>query len=234
LEPPVGGRSMSSVAKVLANRSNAQKSPGPRTPRGKSLARLNAVRLGVYAKNFLIRGEDPGEFRRLEQAIVEELAPSGIIQSTCVREIVLGIWRRFRLERAEVALYARAESENERRRERFGPTIHEGMSFKEAQKIWMESKDLVPDWMESSFPDVSGRPLASLDAIPRHENFGDPEGLQQTIFRANVSHASMSPMADLARERRAILKDIEHNLALLFRLKERQPNPAGPNETGSQ
>jgi hypothetical protein len=53
---------MASAAQVLANRSNAQKSTGPRTPEGKAVVSQNAVKHGLLAREVVIKGEDSGEF----------------------------------------------------------------------------------------------------------------------------------------------------------------------------
>jgi hypothetical protein len=47
-----------SDAKLAANRANALKSCGPRTPEGKAISRLNAVKHGLYAETVVIPGED--------------------------------------------------------------------------------------------------------------------------------------------------------------------------------
>ena len=40
--------------KIEANRKNAKRSTGPRTERGKSIAKFNAVTLGLFAKHVVI------------------------------------------------------------------------------------------------------------------------------------------------------------------------------------
>jgi hypothetical protein len=44
--------------KIEANRSNAKRSTGPRTECGKSIARFNAMTLGLFAKHVVIPGCD--------------------------------------------------------------------------------------------------------------------------------------------------------------------------------
>ena len=69
---------MTSTAQVQANRSNAQKSTGPRTAEGKAVAAQNAVRHGLLAKEVVVKGEDPGEFEFYREQMLAELAPAGL------------------------------------------------------------------------------------------------------------------------------------------------------------
>jgi len=48
---------ITSPARVAANRSNAQKSTGPRTSEGKARSRWNAVQHGLLAKRLFTRDE---------------------------------------------------------------------------------------------------------------------------------------------------------------------------------
>jgi len=70
---------MASVAQIQANRLNAQKSTGPRTAVGKERASRNAVKHGLLAREAVIRGEDPEEFERYRQWMLESLAPAGAV-----------------------------------------------------------------------------------------------------------------------------------------------------------
>ncbi len=69
-----------SPAMLAANRANARKSTGPRTPEGKSRVALNALRHGFYARNFLSAlarsRSNFEEFAGLYQALYLALAPS--------------------------------------------------------------------------------------------------------------------------------------------------------------
>ncbi len=63
---------MAIAAQIEANRPNAQKSTGPKTERGKSRAKLNAVTHGMTARTIIpvLPQEDPKELEdRIQQAI---------------------------------------------------------------------------------------------------------------------------------------------------------------------
>ncbi len=49
---------MTSDKKAEANRRNALKSTGPRTPEGRNAVRLNALRHGLLSREVLLPGED--------------------------------------------------------------------------------------------------------------------------------------------------------------------------------
>ena len=53
---------MASEAQIKANRENAQKSTGPRTEEGKAVVAQNAVKHGLWARQAVIKEEDPAEF----------------------------------------------------------------------------------------------------------------------------------------------------------------------------
>jgi hypothetical protein len=58
---------MMSDKKAHANRRNALKSTGPKTPEGKAAVRLNALRHGLLSKEPLLPGEDEEAGRTLKR-----------------------------------------------------------------------------------------------------------------------------------------------------------------------
>jgi hypothetical protein len=87
------GSIMASEAQVNANRSNAQKSTGPRTAEGKAVVAQNAVKHGLAARLEVIRGEDQAEFDRHRQGMLDELAPVGTREITLAERVVGLSWR---------------------------------------------------------------------------------------------------------------------------------------------
>jgi hypothetical protein len=58
---------VTSDKKAEANRRNALKSTGPRTPEGKAAVRLNALKHGLLSEEILLPGEDEGALRELTE-----------------------------------------------------------------------------------------------------------------------------------------------------------------------
>ncbi len=96
-----------SEKQLAANEANAQKSTGPRTPEGKARAALNAIRHGAYARAdncrrqiMLRRGEDPAEYERLHQDLVNSWQPEDSMQAMLVKSIGDKIWEKLQLRQA--------------------------------------------------------------------------------------------------------------------------------------
>jgi len=79
---------MTSEKKAQANRQNALKSTGPKTPEGKDAVRLNAMKHGLLCQEVLLPGEDEEALRELsehlwiELKLVGEMEPSKSTESS--------------------------------------------------------------------------------------------------------------------------------------------------------
>jgi hypothetical protein len=96
---------MASIAQTVANRSNAQKSTGPRTPEGKAIVAQNAVRHGLTAQRVIVKGEDPGKFALYREGMLEDLEPMGSVEALLAERVVNLAWRLRRAERLEGAAW---------------------------------------------------------------------------------------------------------------------------------
>jgi hypothetical protein len=103
---------MATEAQVCANRSNAPKSTGPRTPAGKAAVAQNAVRHGLLAQEVVIKGEDPEEFELYRDGRLAELAPAGPMEFMLAERIVSLSWRLRRAERLQTAAFDKLEEES--------------------------------------------------------------------------------------------------------------------------
>ena len=90
---------------LAANRRNATRSTGPRTPEGKARVKWNALKHGLLARSVVVplKGgpENRRQFRALLEQLHEELQPVGMIEEMLVEQIAVAYWRRRRALRAE-------------------------------------------------------------------------------------------------------------------------------------
>ena len=101
---------MASEKQDRANRQNAQKSTGPKTPQGKAAVRLNATKHGLLSKEALLPGEDESTFLELAERLRAELRPEGELEALLVGRIVSAHWRLGRLGRVEAGVFAHTSS----------------------------------------------------------------------------------------------------------------------------
>ena len=89
-----------SERRILANRQNALKSTGPKTPHGKSYSRKNSLKHGFYAKDlrtaFPLGIEDPRDFEKLHADLRNEWQPVGMSEESEIEQIAVSLWRRRR------------------------------------------------------------------------------------------------------------------------------------------
>jgi exonuclease VII large subunit len=96
---------------LAANRHNAQRSTGPRTPKGKARSRWNALKHGVLAQAIipesLLPCESRREFDRLLATLRGEFTPQSAIEEMLVETVATCYWRLGRILRAEAAAISR-------------------------------------------------------------------------------------------------------------------------------
>jgi hypothetical protein len=96
---------MATAAQIAANRANAQKSTGPRTPEGKAASSFNALKHGMDAASTVIPGEDPAEYERLAAGYRESFNPESPLEEFHVNTLIRCDWQKRRLQRTETKLY---------------------------------------------------------------------------------------------------------------------------------
>jgi hypothetical protein len=93
-------------ARAEASRRNGAKSRGPKTPDGKARSAQNALKHGFRAQKYMVLPqENAAEFKALEAALMEELAPVGALQTVLAQRVVAATWRLARAERLEADLF---------------------------------------------------------------------------------------------------------------------------------
>jgi hypothetical protein len=96
---------MVSSKQRAANRQNARKSTGPKTPEGKAAVRHNALKHGLLAERVLVIGEDKDELTALGELMIAELQPEGELEEQLVEQIVATFWRLRRMHRVEAGVF---------------------------------------------------------------------------------------------------------------------------------
>jgi len=84
---------MATEAQILANRRNAQKSTGPRTPEGRAAISQNAVKHGLSARHTVISSESQPDFDLHRDQIIDELNPASHMEYILAERIVNLSWR---------------------------------------------------------------------------------------------------------------------------------------------
>lgn len=88
-----------------ANRRNARKSAGPKTPAGKARTARNALKHGLLAKDVVLHSpkfdECRAEFDALLADLIDEFRPTTVIEQTLVERIATCYWRLRRAQRFE-------------------------------------------------------------------------------------------------------------------------------------
>ena len=89
---------MTTETQIIANRTNAQKSTGPRTSQGKAAASQNSIKHGLLANQNVISSESQAEFDLYRDQLLEELNPATPLESMLAERIVSLSWRLKRTE----------------------------------------------------------------------------------------------------------------------------------------
>ena len=96
---------MATDKQIEANRLNAQKSTGPRTPEGRAAVRLNGVTHGLTAETIVLKGESEADFTNLLGSLEAEHDPATPTEEALVVQLAMATWRLRRLYHQEAGFY---------------------------------------------------------------------------------------------------------------------------------
>ena len=96
---------MATPAQIVANRRNAARSTGPRTPAGKAAASRNALRHGLTAQSPLLPSEDSAAYQLHLDRFRAEWQPLGPTEESLVRRMAEADWALQRVPALEAALF---------------------------------------------------------------------------------------------------------------------------------
>jgi hypothetical protein len=94
---------MATDKQIEANRRNAAKSTGPRTPHGRAASSRNALRHGLLSKTVVLQSECPTRFEASVASLYAEHAPVTPTECTLVDTMASARWRLMRLANLEAA-----------------------------------------------------------------------------------------------------------------------------------
>jgi hypothetical protein len=100
---------MTTERQAEANRLNAMKSTGPRTPAGKAAVALNGIKHGLLSREVLVKGESEVDLVDFGKRLRAQLAPVGELELLLVDRIVSTAWRLRRLVAVETMLFNRED-----------------------------------------------------------------------------------------------------------------------------
>jgi len=103
---------MTTQARILANRLNAQKSTGPKTQKGKEIVAQNALKHGLSARHDVVITEDQADFDLHRDALLAELAPQGPMESILADRIISLSWRLKRADRIQNQTFDAMDEDN--------------------------------------------------------------------------------------------------------------------------
>ena len=95
-------------ARLQANRENAKKSTGPRSPEGKAASSRNGLQHGLCAERHIVLDEDSAEFDALVDDLYHRFRPVGVAEEKLVHRIAACQWRLDRSLPIEAALYRKS------------------------------------------------------------------------------------------------------------------------------
>lgn len=191
--------------RLAANRRNARRSTGPRTPEGKARVAGNSLKHGLYAspqrKSLQALGESAREFEALRRGLEEEWQPSTWTEGRLVMNLAGLLWRLERARRAQEGVVARGvellEIERARRRSSTGRQVFEGSELDVRLKGLRRVEDS-PGKFEEAIIYLVGL----LDQVERRDFSEYPEGILQVLY----GHIPTWRGARIARVFRSVVK----------------------------
>src|SRR6202790_1525841 len=102
--------SRATLKQFAANRRNAQKSTGPKTPEGKAAVSMNSLRHGLRARTVVLPGEDLHEFQQLCDDLEVEWQPQSRSEQFYLEQMAVSQWKLVRLEVGEVNIFKNPDS----------------------------------------------------------------------------------------------------------------------------
>jgi hypothetical protein len=118
----------SSDARIAANRANAQKSTGPKTPEGKARSSINAFRHGLTGRVIILPEEDLEEYKVFSKELLASFAPETPLERQYAQTFVDTQWRLNRIRGIEDGMFALGHFEPTANIDVDHPQIHSALT----------------------------------------------------------------------------------------------------------
>jgi hypothetical protein len=128
---PTTPKKQPSDARLRANRANAKKSTGPKTPEGKTRSALNATRHGILSQVIHLPEEEMNSYNEFTERYVNSLAPVGGVETELANACADLQFRLHRLAAAEHNLFAIGHDEQGERWNTGHPESHAALTMAE-------------------------------------------------------------------------------------------------------
>lgn len=205
---------MASKRQLEANRANARRSSGPRTPNGKASSSSNALKHGLTARFELMADENPAEFDALRDGLEADFQPYSTVEHELVNDLAGQFWRLRRLRALEASLleYRQGQAEDALREQRRIDVGRERTAFRETNRLVARLIETVPNPADKNEVDEFFRSLTEQER-------------DLILDFALVYHSDIT--AKDREERLALAR--EKPLEFLGRLLPRRPAKAKPD-----
>jgi hypothetical protein len=97
-------KKMATEKQIAANRANAAKSTGAKTPAGRAASSRNAAKHNLLTRSFVLKGECPARFEAFVASFYAEYNPSTPTETALVDTMATARWRLIRMSNLEAAI----------------------------------------------------------------------------------------------------------------------------------
>ncbi len=88
---------MATPNQIRANRANALRSTGPKTPEGKKVCSQNSIRHGMLSQTVVLEGESQDRFIDLLTSLQSQLKPRSDAEAAIVETMAIARWKQMRI-----------------------------------------------------------------------------------------------------------------------------------------
>ena len=182
-----------SDAQLAANRANAAKSTGPRTPEGKKHASLNAIKHGCSAQTIILPGEDAILFARLVHSFKISFAPANAHEESLVEFLAQTQWLLDRARAQEMNLFAMGHEKFADSIDTGGDeTIQAALAAVKTMKAELETLKTLSLYVQRNAR-VYQATLTQLQAVQATRKAHQREDLEQAVAFAEKHIAAGAP-----------------------------------------